>query len=520
MAASARLTGSELKQTSGPSKRTWYEPASTDVSATGLRNRAARCAGAFSIASAGPSPRAANARFSASLATIPTPIPISRSVMRVATADAADVPPHGRLAHLVAGVDQDRRQRGQGDHADQRPRHEQEGQEEDRVVEVRPQRPSAADDAGLALHPARDDRQAAGQARRDVQHPHREQHPVRARLPPERVDLVDRLGRRQRLHPVDHRQRHDGGQGGAPEGRIAEQAGEVRQDDPVPQDLIGQVDQRAVPEAQRPAEDDPQHDDRQLRGDLPERPGAPRAEREQERQAHHAQPEDTGLHVPEGRRRLGQVFEELMRVVVGAEEVRQLLGDDHQADRGQHPLHHRRREDRAEAGRLEGAEHELDDADDRDDDQQQGIAGRQVAPAQGQHRGEQHWRQPGGRPADGHVRPAQQRQQQPGDDRREQARDRRGARRHRDPQRQRQRDQRDQQARRHVVPPVLQPRQAVGRLLLRLRRGVPRPLAFRRLEPLGPAHRRPLRRLARMGRLRVVFAAGAARKRPPAEWGG
>ena len=172
-----------------------------------------------------------------------------------------------------------------------------------------------------------------------------------------------------------------------------------------------------------------------------------------------------GSMLQELRRRLAHDAPELVRCELVADEQGQLLGDDQQADRREHPLDHRGGEDRGEAGQLEPGQDDLHQARQADGHQQQRVADRAVAPAEQQHRGEQRGRQPGGRAADRHVGAAQERQDQPGDDRRDQPADRRCARRHGDPQREGQRDQRDHQPRDQVVSPVLQPGQPVPGLL-------------------------------------------------------
>ena len=140
-----------------------------------------------------------------------------------------------------------------------------------------------------------------------------------------------------------------------------------------------------------------------------------------------------------------------LRVRVVAEDVRDLLEDQDDADRGEQPLDDAGRE---EGGQKPGPGHAQDDLDDPGDDD--GQEERLVRPEEDDLGGDD-GRQPGGRPADARVRPAQEADQDAADDPGDQPGEQRDVqlrrdevlgrgRRQGDAQAQRQGDQEDDQA--------------------------------------------------------------------------
>ena len=109
------------------------------------------------------------------------------------------------------------------------------------------------------------------------------------------------------------------------------------------------------------------------------------------------------------------------------EQRRDLFNNDDGADGRQHALDHGYRQEQREAPGLEQAEYDLHQAGKTDCHQQQGITRRQVAAAEQQHTGQQGRGESRRRPADGDIGAAQKRENQPGDDGRDDPGDRRCA---------------------------------------------------------------------------------------------
>ena len=207
---------------------------------------------------------------------------------------------------------------------------------------------------------------------------------------------------------------------------------------------------------------------------LKSRHGIGGQDKEQSR-AHDPQSQDLEVH---RRQVMGCFLEdgpELMGFEIHAHEQGDLLGDDQQTDGRQHALDGGRREDGAQAGHLQPGEDQLHQAGEANGDQHERVtrlehfvlAGvlAQVNAPQPDHAGEQRRRQAGGRAADRHVRPTQEREHEAGDDRGDDPAYRRCAGGYGDPHRKRQRDHRHHEPRTEIIRPMLQTHQTVLGLL-------------------------------------------------------